>query len=85
MGEDTLTMPQAWSLYDQLLSDPRVAFLSEPADLDRHLRKLTKSTKPSPKLWADAYLAAFADTAGIRVVTFEAAFASRDVDALILT
>jgi predicted nucleic acid-binding protein len=85
MGEDTLTMPQAWSLYDQLLSDPRVEFLSEPADLERHLRNLTKSPAAAPKLWTDAYLAAFADTAGIRVVTFEAAFASRDVDALILT
>lgn len=85
MGEDTLTMPEAWSLYDQFLADARVELLVEPPDLDRHLRKLTRSPRSSPKLWADAYLAAFADAAGIRLVTFDTAFASRDIDVLVLT
>jgi len=42
--------------------------------LDRRFRSLTRSRLASPKAWADAYLAAFADTAQLTLVTFDHAF-----------
>jgi predicted nucleic acid-binding protein len=38
----------------------------------------------SPKVWADAYLLAFAAVAGLRLVTFDRALQSRGTDVLVL-
>ena len=84
MGEDVVTMRKAWEIYDELYLDTWIQFLEEPAGLDRNLGKLTAKNASSPKLWADAYLAAFGDTAGLRVVTFDAAIRTHSMDALIL-
>jgi predicted nucleic acid-binding protein len=56
------------------MSDERFVFYAEPIDLEQHLRRYTASGRVSPKLWQDAYLAAFARAAKLRLVTFDGGF-----------
>src|SRR5271154_325350 len=64
MGMDARTMSQAWDVWDRVEADPRVAFVPEPEGLEREFRGLSRLSSPSPKVWADAYLLAFARVAG---------------------
>jgi len=84
MGRDVLTMRTAWELYDQCCADERIAFLAEPDTLDPRLRSFSTSRHASPKLWADAYLAAFAAASGLKLVTFDRAFRAKSVESLVL-
>jgi len=84
MGEDTLTQAQCWTLYDQWTVPGKAILSAEPRDLDRFLRDLTGSERPSPKEWADAYLAAFAESAGLQLATFDRALASKASGAILL-
>lgn len=72
-----LRMPEAWTAYDGLFEDDRVAFFDEPKGAEDAFRKYTRKNHPSPKLWADAWLLAFAECAGGVVVTFDRALAAR--------
>jgi len=47
----------------------------EPAGLESRWEQLALRDEASPKLWMDAYLAAFAAAGGFRMVTTDAAFA----------
>jgi toxin-antitoxin system PIN domain toxin len=71
MREDVLSQAQAWSVYDRWMEDGRVTLLDEPPALERRFRTLTRSRHASPKAWADAFLAAFADTSELTLVTFD--------------
>ena len=73
-GELAVTQEQAWSMYDALMGDSCVEFATEPPDLELHWRQLTQSSQFSPKAWSDAYLAAFAQAAGLEIVTFDRGF-----------
>lgn len=74
MGDEVLTQRAAWTAYDRWLGDRRVKFLDEPASIDQRFRTLTRTRQASPKAWADAYLAAFADGAQLTLVTFDRGF-----------
>jgi toxin-antitoxin system PIN domain toxin len=74
MGEEVMNQPEAWGVYDRWLADDRVAFLEEPAGLERRFRAMTRLKRAAPKLWADAYLAAFAEASQLTLVTFDKAF-----------
>ena len=67
-----------------MLGDERVSFVSEPFVLEPAWQKLTTQDKPTPKVWADAYLAAFAHTGGMRLVTLDGAVLALAADALVL-
>jgi uncharacterized protein len=84
MGKDAKTMAGAWEIYDQWSADDRVALLPEPEGLDPKFRRLASSRHPSPKVWADAYLAAFASASGLRLVTFDRALGRKAVGCLVL-
>lgn len=84
MGKDTKTMSEAWSLWDRVWADTRIAFLPEPDDLEKEFRSRSRLPSRSPKIWADAYLAAFATVAGLTLVTFDRAIQSRSADVLVL-
>ena len=71
MGGDVRTMKHAWEIWDKIASDDRVGFLSEPDDLESRLRKHSRLGSASPKVWADAYLLAFSQAAGLTLVTFD--------------
>ncbi|OFW46191.1 MAG: hypothetical protein A3J29_21270 [Acidobacteria bacterium RIFCSPLOWO2_12_FULL_67_14b] len=74
MGEDVMTQVEAWAVYDRLLDQDGVGLLEEPPGLERRFRALTRSRQASPKAWADAYLAAFAETSQVTLVTFDRGF-----------
>jgi toxin-antitoxin system PIN domain toxin len=85
-GNPPLTNRQAWEACQALLADDRIAFRSEePAGLEALWRRFAVRGTASPKLWMDAYLAAFALAGGYRMVTTDAAFkqfAGLDVELL---
>ena len=73
MGEDVKTHQEAWSIYDALLDDPRVQFCAESDsdEIEHRFRSLSATNLPAPQQWPDAYLAAFAQAAGLTLVTFD--------------
>jgi toxin-antitoxin system PIN domain toxin len=84
MGEDVKKMREAWDLWDYVCADDRIEFLSEPEAIEREFRSLSSLGGPSPKVWVDAYLMAFASVAGLKLVTFDRGLRSRAVDVQIL-
>jgi len=74
-GVHALTLHQAWQEYDILQSDARVSYVDEPANLEPHWRKWTQNQSFSPHVWNDAYLAAFAESGNLELVTFDKGFA----------
>jgi len=77
MDGKPLTMTEAWRVYDRFYDDDRVTFLSEPPEVDKRFREKATGRTASPKVWADAWLLAVAQTAEGVLVTFDKALASR--------
>lgn len=74
-GNPPLTNRQAWTAFQALLADDRIAFVeTEPSGLEPHWKRLALRETASPKVWMDAYLAAFALAGGHRLVTTDAGF-----------
>jgi uncharacterized protein len=74
-GNPPLTNRQAWSAYEALLDDDRIVFRAEePAGVELLWKELALRGTASPKLWMDAYLAAFALAGRYRMVTTDAGF-----------
>jgi toxin-antitoxin system PIN domain toxin len=74
-GNAPLTNRQAWKVYEALLKDDRIVLrLEEPVGIESRWKRLAARDTPSPKLWMDAYLAAFALAGGYRMVTTDRAF-----------
>ena len=84
MGGMPLTINEAWRIYDRLFEDDRVIFLLEPTDLEILFRRLCNSERASPKVWADAYLLAFATCHGGQLITFDGTLAHQGADCLVL-
>jgi toxin-antitoxin system PIN domain toxin len=80
MGEEIMTQRGAWAAYHRWFEDGRVAFLTEPtaASFEQVFQAATFRPRPATKLWADAYLAAFAKIAGLSLVTFDRSFPRLD-------
>jgi toxin-antitoxin system PIN domain toxin len=76
MGADVLSLPAAMAVYQQWLDTPAVGLLPEPLGLESHLQSILGSdAAPLPsRLWTDACLAATAEAAGLRMVTFDQDF-----------
>ncbi len=75
----------ALAAYDGLIADYRVGFCEEPTGLDARWREYASRPAASPKLWMDAYLAAFARAGGYQLVTTDKAFRQfRGLDLLLL-
>ena len=71
---ETLTLSEAWSCYDSFLSDHRIEYSQEPLGLEHLWREYTMLEQYSPKVWNDAYLAAFARAGELTLVTFDKGF-----------
>jgi uncharacterized protein len=84
MGKDTKTMSEAWALWDRIWADNRIMFLPEPDDLKPEFRSRSRLPSRSPKVWADAYLLAFAPAAGLKLVTFDRALKSHGANIFVL-
>ncbi len=85
METEVLTQMQAWGVYDRWLGDERMVFMDEPATLEQMFRAASHARRPATKEWTDAYLAAFAESAGFRLVTFDRGLHQRAHDGILLT
>jgi predicted nucleic acid-binding protein len=86
-GNPPLTNDEAWSVYQGFLAYDRIAmYAGEPPGLEAQLKRFALRPIASPKVWMDAYLAAFAATAGCRLVTTDLAFGQfAGLDVLVLS
>lgn len=85
-GAKPFTNRTAWEHYERFTSHPRIGFVQEPGSVDAIWKKLCSEPRPSPKLWMDAYLAAFAISGGYRLVTADKGFKQfKNLDLLLLT
>jgi toxin-antitoxin system PIN domain toxin len=85
-GIAALNNKSAWSVYEGFLKDQRIGWAEEPRGLEVTWKSLAGHSKPSPKLWMDAYLAAFALSGNFQFVTTDKAFKQfKELDLLILS
>jgi len=73
-GIAPLSNAEAWAAYEGWLASGCAAFIDEPRGLDSYWKTLAVRETSSPKLWMDAYLAAFAMSGGYRLVTTDKGF-----------
>ena len=73
MGQP-LNASQVWHEYDTLMSDGRFTFRQEPEHIETILRRLMAGKQIAPRIWPDAYLAAFAIAGQMSLVTFDYGF-----------
>lgn len=74
-GNKPLTNSAAWAAYASLLADDRIDFHpGEPPGIEGRWKQLAAKRTASPKLWMDAYLAAFALAGQLTLVTNDRAF-----------
>ena len=85
-GIPPLSNKAAWSAYEGFLADERIAWAEEPRGLESSWKRLAGGSQASPKLWMDAYLAAFAMSGGYQLVTTDKAFKQfKGLDLLVLS
>jgi len=84
MDGKPLRMEEAWRVHDRFFDDARVVFYPEPTDVESRFREYTRTKTISPKLWADAWLLAFAEAAAGTLVTFDRALAARGAFCILL-
>lgn len=74
-GNPPLANREAWDVYGAFAADDRITlWAQEPPGLESRWRALAARETASPKLWMDAYLAAFAMASGATMVTTDTAF-----------
>lgn len=84
MGSDFMSQREAWRVYDRWIEDERVELVPEPEGVEVNFRLLSESVQAATKDWADSYLAAFAQSAGLTIVTFDVALRKKVVGAILL-
>jgi toxin-antitoxin system PIN domain toxin len=79
MGDVTLSLGQAWTVYDRWLADPRVEFHQESHDMDAAFREATAPflSARASKWVGDCYLLAFARDHRATLVTFDQALSGQ--------
>ena len=75
-GEPAKTNDEALVMLDRFMASPLVTYKDEPGELFPLWRQLAGRSTPSPGVWMDAYLAAFAIASGLRIVSLDRGFAS---------
>jgi toxin-antitoxin system PIN domain toxin len=85
-GNPPLTNKDAWAVYEALAADDRIVLRrDEPTGLESRWKDLAVQNTASPKLWMDAYLAAFALAGGCRMITTDTGFRKfPDLDLMLL-
>jgi hypothetical protein len=77
MQEEVLDTAACWALWRRLLEDERLRFTpAEPPGLDAAFERFTSGRANTPRLWTDAYLAAYALAGRLTMVTFDRGFRS---------
>ena len=84
-GIAPLTNEKAWAVGEAFLADERVGFAAEPTGVNQRWRSWAATSNTSPKLWMDAWLAAFAYQSGFQLVTLDKAFTQfQELDAMVI-
>ena len=73
-GAEGMTNRDAWVALDAFLALPQVTTRDEPPGLLPLWRTFAARESAAPKVWMDAYLAAFAIAGGLRMVTLDRDF-----------
>ena len=74
IGSLVMEPEKAWAVVNEFENDSRMAPHEIPAGIDSFWLAYVRGRKPSPNLWTDAWLAAFAESAGLEMVTFDKGF-----------
>ena len=69
-----ITNATAWSKCQDLLALPQILWLDEPEGFEILWHRLAAIPSASPKVWMDAYLAAFAIRHAVEFVTLDSDF-----------
>lgn len=85
MGNEVSTQQQCWTIYEKWIAGGRAVMQPEPLGIDPVFRARSRVAQPAPKIWTDAYLAAFAETTGLTLVTFDKALAAKTRGTLLLS
>jgi toxin-antitoxin system PIN domain toxin len=73
-GVESLTNDDALRIYEGIIANPAVEFRDEPEGIAKFWPAYGKLGTASPKVWMDAYLAAFAIAGGLTIVTLDRDF-----------
>ena len=73
-GSALISNASAWSKSQQLLGLAQIQWREEPENLTGLWGELAKGESASPKVWMDAYLAAFAIRIGAELITLDRDF-----------
>jgi uncharacterized protein len=73
-GSDLISNAIAWNKCQELLALPQVAWMEEPGGLELLWGQCASRPTASPKIWMDAWLAAFAMAADIELATCDQDF-----------
>jgi hypothetical protein len=84
VGEGALTLSKAFALYQQFRALPGVGLLQEPPACEVRLQAWVTARALPARLWTDAWLAAQAAGAGLRLVTFDKDFLRFDLERCIV-
>lgn len=74
MKEDVLSGEEFWWGWDSLMADERFTFVNEPEDFELIWRRATRMLPKGQSSETDAYFAAFAQSGGWTLVTFDRGF-----------
>ena len=75
MGGTPFTVGQAWDALQRIVDLPEIGFQGESDGLDATLRRFSQLDGFRSADWTDAYLAALASQAHLRMVSFDRGFA----------
>jgi toxin-antitoxin system PIN domain toxin len=84
MKQDVLKQTQCWQVYDPWIESGLAFVAQDPPGLESEMRGRSTEGLISPKVWADAYLAAFADAGKLTLVTMDRALAAKVKGAVLL-
>ena len=76
MGGAPYSTEEAWQAYQAVAALPEVSFMTEPQGIDALMQEHSSAPTFRNADWTDAYLAAFAQLAGLRLVSFDKGFAN---------
>jgi toxin-antitoxin system PIN domain toxin len=74
VGKGTLALAAAWNLYQQYRALPQIGLAADASDCEHQLHSLVSSGVLPARLWTGAYLAAQAQSTGLRLVSFDRDF-----------